>query len=293
MSFKRVFSSGLRKSIKQEQLFQDHLVRDVTQTLKGVGKTNTDVFPAVRNGTVDFYHGGGNLFKYGKKGFSTHQKYASVLKVNDDYLTERQLAKASFINDFSEEYGRIKENCSKYSGVEARGVSYLYHKYSCAKKHLAGQVVVLDIEVSLENTTDKGRTQDRIDVLLYHTGEKRLKFFEAKDFSNGELRAKGASAPAVAAQIERYKAQLADKNVYKEILKQYGKHVEVLNDLFGLKLAPPTEIDMNPCLYVFGFDNDQKKGRLKKDLSKFKNIPVYSIGDPKKVNADTMWKNAK
>jgi len=293
MSFRKNFSSELIKSINKENLFEKHLKSDITDTLSGRSKTNSDVFPAIRNGSIDFYHGGGNLFKYSKSGFSTHQKYASVLKVKNDYLTEAQLSEAEFISSFSDEYSRIKENCENYSGVEARGVSYLYHKYSCAKKKLKGEVVVLDIEVSLENTKDANRSQDRIDILLFNTKELKLKFFEAKHFTNGELRAKGNSRPAVASQIERYQAQLNDKKVHYEILKQYGIHISRLNTLFNLKLKAPTSLDKNPCLYVFGFDNDQKKGRLKKNLEKFPDIPVYAIGDPKKASADTIWKMAK
>ena len=293
MAFYRRFSDDLIQQIKNQKLFTEYLVPDITETLKGHSKSNSDVFPAIRNNQIDFYHRGGNLFKFGKKGFSTHHKYASVLDVDNDYLTESELGRADFITSFTDKYTRIKENCSKYSGKEAEGVSYLYNKFSCAKKELAGEVVVLDIEVSLENTSDDDRSQDRIDILLFHTHKRMLKFFEAKHFKNGELRAQGSSTPAVINQLERYQAQLNNQKTQERILLQYSNHVSILNELFELHLETPESIDLNPCLYIFGFDNDQKKGQLKKDLTKFNDIPVYFVGDPKNAVAKTLWEKAK
>ncbi len=44
---------------------------------------------AIRNGYIDFYHKGGRLFKFDKKGFQTHIKYAAVIeKDKKDYLTQ-------------------------------------------------------------------------------------------------------------------------------------------------------------------------------------------------------------
>jgi len=85
-----------------------------------------NVFMAIRNEYLDFYHKGGRLFKFDKNGFQTHIKYAAVIeKDKDDYLTENQLGKYRLSTDFMKSYNRIKENCANYSGVEAVGVSNL------------------------------------------------------------------------------------------------------------------------------------------------------------------------
>jgi hypothetical protein len=48
------------------------------------------------------------------------------------------------ISDFTKNYPRIKENCNLYSGIEAMGVSEIYHNYSYLSDN---RIVVLDIMV--------------------------------------------------------------------------------------------------------------------------------------------------
>jgi len=63
------------------KLFTEKLLPDIE---KGT------VFPAIRRDYVDFYHKGGNLFSF-RKGFSTHKKYASIIKSKSDYISELDL----------------------------------------------------------------------------------------------------------------------------------------------------------------------------------------------------------
>jgi hypothetical protein len=110
----RNLSVELIESLKATDLWKKHLEKDCL---------SQNVFLAIRNNYIDFYHKGGRLFEFGKNGFKTHTKYASVIDNNGDYLTEAELSKCKIIPDFCENYPRIKENCALYSGVEAAGVS--------------------------------------------------------------------------------------------------------------------------------------------------------------------------
>ena len=85
-SFLRGLKPDLISKLKKTELWKNHLLNDIR---KG------DVFPAIRNNEIGFYHGGGLLLRYSKSGFSTHIKYASVLcgDRKNDYITEEDLGK--------------------------------------------------------------------------------------------------------------------------------------------------------------------------------------------------------
>lgn len=280
--FRRNLRSGVIERLLDSKLYTDKLKPDID-----VGA----VFPAIRDGYIDFYHNGGRLFTF-KKNFSTHRKYASVIKSEGDYVSEADIAKGvELVTDFCDGYEHIKENCSLYSGVEAGGVSSLYHKYPFSKPDLS--VVVLDIEVSFE-AKSKGRTQDRIDILLLNRDTIQLRFYEAKHYSNGELWAAEGNPPKVVSQIKRYQEHIATKG--DQILSQYCNYVRIVNDLLGCNLSEPTSIDEEVTLFVFGYDRDQQKGRMQKLLFEDKSltgIQYYFIGDVSAVKLRNMWKAVK
>ncbi len=247
-----------------------------------------NVFCAIRDDSVGFYYKGGLLFKFDNSGFKTHIKYASVILASGkDYLTECELKDYKLVSDFetNSNYRRIKENCSNYSGIEASGVSDLYHKHSYLSD---SNVVVLDIEVSFESS-DEGRTQDRIDILLYK--KDTLQFAEAKHYSNSELWSN--RSPKAIKQINRYEKQIANRKA--EILSEYSEYVRTINGIFNKTLSDPKHIEDKVILLIFGFDNDQKKGRLKKLITKnpvYSGIKIYSKGNIKNVVTENLW-NAK
>jgi len=247
---------------------------------------NQNVFLTIRNNRFDLYHNGGKLFCYDGGGFKTHLKYASVIIANGkDYLTESELSAYKLASNFETNYQRIKENCSNYSGIEASGVSDLYHKHSYLSN---SNVVILDIEISFVSLNEKNN-QDRIDILLYNKNSKTLQFVEAKHFSNNEIWSR--TTPKVISQIRRYESQIAKQKA--EILLEYAEYVKVVNGIFNISLPEPTNIEDKVTLLIFGFDNDQKNGRLKKLITKkreYTGIKSYSIGNIKQVVPDNLWK---
>jgi hypothetical protein len=289
--FKRFFSNELQNSLKSNKLYVDNLLPDIRSGA---------VFPAFRNGKIDFYHKGGRLFEFNGK-FTTHVKYASVLQgYKKDYIKDEDLEhKVRLIKNFREGYDRIKENCGLYAGQEASGVADIYSRSGYV--HPNEDIVVLDIEVSLQ-APDTGwedevvqsgarRTQDRIDLLLYHRKIRTLRFFEAKHYSNKELWSKPNTKPLVVKQLERYNKQLSDRN--KEILEAYKNYIAIARQLFGIKpdtLPDPDALEKEVVLLVFGFDNDQKT-KLRKLLIEDSSLDKLSyrfIGNPR--NATDLWK---
>jgi len=272
---------GLDKIIEDKLIASSLWANHIEQDCK-----KQNVFLTIRDNRIDLYHKGGKLFTYDSSGFTTHLKYASVITVNrKNYLTESELSASKLASNFETNYERIKENCSNYSGIEASGVSDLYHKHSYLSD---SNVVVLDIEISFESLNEENK-QDRIDFLLLNNKSKTLQFVEAKHFTNKEIWSK--ATPEVISQIKRYELQIAKRKA--SILLEYAEYVKVVNKIFRISLPEPTNIETKVAVLIFGFDNDQKNGRLKKLIiqnREYAGIKNYSIGNIKKIVPDNLWK---
>lgn len=279
--FIRNFKKNSIETLKKEVIFKDYLKPDIDK-----GK----VFPAIRNEYIDFYFNGGRIFKY-EKDFETHIKYASVFKSKSDYIIEDDLKEIGIIKNFAEGYENIKKNCSLYSGDEAKGVSEIYNEFSCAKK-INSDIVVIDIEIALssnnEFTEDKKR--NRIDLLLYNQKERKLRFIEAKTFSNSEIWS-SKSNPKVLEQIQRYEEQLEKRE--NEIIEAYSNYVGIINELFDLNIEKPDKLDKHAALLIFGFDRDQSQGRLTYLKKSLKSTKYYPIGNVKSIKVITLWEKTQ
>lgn len=247
---------------------------------------NQQVFFTVRENRIDFYHKGGLLFKFEGNQFKTHVKYAAVIDTDDDsinYLSENQLSSFQLATDFETNYERIKENCSKYSGVEAAGVSEIYRRHSFNSNN---DVMVLDIEVSFQSE-DENKKQDRIDVVLYDLRTRTIHFVEAKHFSNKEIFSTGR--PKVINQLNRYKKQISKNE--KENIKEYGSLIQTINQTFSKSIPLPVEVDEKVILLIFGFDIDQKNGRLQNLIMKYpeyRGTKIYAKGDITNINLSSI-----
>ena len=276
MSFERKLEKTAIANLTSSSLWMSHLESDCK---------NQNIFLAVRNNSIGIYHKGGKLFSFEKNEFKTHIKYASVIDNSEiAYLTENELSKNKLITDFKNNYSRIKENCGLYSGIEALGVSEIYHKYSYLSRN---NIVVLDIEISFEALEKtNGEKQDRIDILLYDLNTRTLKFVEAKHYSNPEIWSNGT--PKVIGQIKKYETQI--KTNKTEIIAAYKNYMEAINSVFDLELPLPEKVEEKVALLIFGFDNDQKNGRLQKLILSnpvFKGFQVYCKQD--KINPSSLW----
>jgi hypothetical protein len=273
---------NLEENIKTNLVISDLWINRIKQDC-----IDQKIFCAIRNNQLDFYHKGSRLFNFSSNGFKTHIKYASVIESNgNNYLTQDELKQYKLAADFISNYERIKENCSNYSGVEAKGVSEIYHRHSFMDRDK--EIVVLDIEISIE-AIDADKSQDRIDILLYNADERKLKFVEAKHYSNSEIWSKEDAK--VINQIKRYESQIQLKK--NEIVAEYNNYIEIANSMFSCKLPLITDIEEKVTLLVFGFDRDQQKGRLKELITnneKFKDFRVYTKGNVSDIKLSQLWK---
>ena len=167
----------------------------------------------------------------------------------------------------------LKKAAKPYAGDEKTGV----HNIVLANWN----VVDLEIAIAASSRDEEDKSAPRIDfAALKKTGPGfEIVFFEAKDFSNGALRASDGADPEVIGQIETYK-NLLDNNC-DTISDSYRRVCGNLFDLRGLAernrerheilkgiadgLTPLTVNDA-PRLVVFGFDEDQRSGTYGKRL---------------------------
>ena len=282
-AFNRHVDDKLINELNKTTLWQEWLKNDCK---------SGEVFLALRKDCISFYHKGGSLFKFDSDGFSTHVKYASVIDTNNEdaeknKIYEKQLGKKMpLIKNFISGYSQIKKNCELYSGKEAIGVSHLLKNSTYLLKNES--YIVLDIEIVL-----KDKKKDRIDILLFDTTTKMLRFVEAKHFTNDDIWAKGV--PNVVKQIHNYENQIDLHK--KNIIAEYSRYIKNINRIFNMQLPSPKEIDKKVSLLIFGFDDAQKKDDRFKTLilekPEYQDIPIYSRGKQDGLKAETIWKETK
>lgn len=279
MKFSRKVTNAFINKIQKELLFSGKLLADIQ---------SMNVFPAIRNGYIDFYHNGYRIFEY-KDRFKTHKKFLPLFQSKDDYISEDMISNLKILDNFFDQYEEIKSASGMYAGLEAKGVSYLYSQYSFMNEK--SDVVVLDIEISFRSN-EKTRNTDRIDILLFSKKNNCLGFVEAKHYSNSCIWANDENRAKVFDQISVYDKQIVNRQM--EILDVYSEYVKNLNTLFKIDLPIPQKIKSKCGLYIFGFDKMQKDRLdpyMKSNISKHCNndLGYYSRGDAKKIAANTLW----
>ena len=292
---------SLIDKLKQEPLFKDKLLKDIKE-----GK----VLPAIRDkNKIDFYFYKRLLFQYDGE-FSTHPKFAYIPKnYGKKYITHGE--KLGEVADFNDGYEYIKERAKLYASIEDIGV---YNICKNGSFILNDDYIVLDVEVAFEKTIEeepKGtieqieeadfqnkkrkNEQNRIDILLYNIKDRELLFVEAKHFTNKEIWSN--NVPEVVEQVKRYNKEIEQR--HPQILQVYKEYVNNINKIFKNELKKqlpiPEKIYKHCGLIIFGFDGDQRDGKLiaTKEKIESENIKVYTIGNESKINVKNLYNYIK
>lgn len=234
-----------------------------------------DVFVAIRGGYLNAYYKGNSLIrldlKGGKLSGAVHYKYLLKPSFELEYVSvvdgrpKVQEHGDFFLSDLSD-ISSLKKAATPYAGIEKAGVHDI----------IKNNPNVVDVEIAFGSIgADDGKaTAPRVDfaALQEDADAVRLTFFEAKHFSNPELRSSGEKPP-VLVQVERYSKLLAahadDVRVaylrafsHVQDMRGVGIRHPVRDRLMQLALSEekPLVIDTLPRLVVFGFDDDQKRG---------------------------------
>lgn len=234
-----------------------------------------DLFVAIRTEYLNVYYRGCSLAKIKpdkKKGvvLSTHYKYLLHPSLDDPYVKATAggcyaldgLRDRAFIRS-PESISELKRASKPYAGGEKDYVAGMLRKSE----------TVLDVEVALsqdaegESETAKAKRLD-ISALAGNA----IYFFEAKLFSNSELRAdtESEAVAAVLHQIETYETLLTQRQA--DILhgaKAASQNIKKLHGMRERRVATATKllacgdeltVQTKPYLIVGSFDDDQKNG---------------------------------
>mgnify|MGYP003700576805 CR=1 FL=1 len=298
-----------------ETAFIDKLAALAGSAADGKGNWWSDVLAdeklliGVRGGYLNVYWRGQSIFRVSPSAaglsVSTHEKYLldpsleAQVPMIDGAFDLRHLLERGFIGKYEgpETLKKLKASSGVYAGTEKKGC----HEIAVRNSNL------IDVEIAFPGVTaldDEGpeRIAPRIDfAAIQADGDgAKLAFWEAKDFSNPELRAREPGIPKVIRQIEVYKHYLhenaaAVEDSYRRMaanllaLKAMGwarPLSPVIEDVASGKRRLSVGTEPKVGLVIFGFDMAQRDGggwkghhaRLKDSIPDI----VYA-GDPKYI----------
>ena len=262
-----------------------------------------ETFIGIRENSVNVYFRGASLLRLrpsGDRGVAAEVHYKYLVKprlenVRDEYVSVGhggRIDAAQLTGMISDrvEVGALKAAAKNYADDEKTGVHVVATE---------PQNAVVDLEVAISD----GSVARRIDMAaLVDLGDSiALRFFEAKAFTNQELRASESKIPRVIGQIEAYAGLLKEHR--DEVEGSYRRVCENLRALDGVDLSGrrgalinevadnrSLEVDTTPGLVVFGFDRDQRDGKVwcrhRKRLEAILATKPIARGRPEDVRLD-------
>lgn len=267
---------------------------------------------ALRGTYLNVYWRGQSIFRVEStsSGFNvtTHEKYlvdpklASQVTLTDRDFDISSLAEKAFIRRYEGPVtiAKMKAAAGLYSGLEKMGC----HEIAVRNAGVIDCEIAFPGTISLDDGGDD-RHAPRIDIaaLESYGDQARLVFWEAKHYSNGELRAEDGLAP-VLRQVRIYKKYLSENQVAIE--RSYTRTAENLLSISNMgwkrKLSPliadvatakrKVTLGAEPAvgLVIFGFDSAQRdhaawrthRERLEKEIAH-----VRFAGDAKNIHLPT------
>ena len=233
-----------------------------------------ETFVGVRDNSVNVYYRGASLLRLKPSGTGgvageVHYKYLVKprLEEGDEYVSIGDgggidVSRLTRMISDQVEVDALKAAARNFADEEKTGV----HRVAMQPDN-----AVVDLEVAISD----GRVARRIDIaaLVELDDAVAVRFFEAKVFANKELRARDPGTPRVVGQIRAY-ARLIEAH-RDEIKRSYRRVCENLCSLEGIDLSgrrgaliskvvngAGMEVDASPRLVVFGFDSDQRDGKV-------------------------------
>ena len=269
------------------EVFSRHLSDSMIERLNGLQQDtgswwhwlvteSRGTFLTIRDGYVSVYVNGGQLMKISQQNdrlvCEVHEEYVTRIDTEETYVRLDGSPEACRVlrtpEDVIANFEKVRHRIGCFQGEERKGVGAIAGKLAC----------VIDIEAtaaprfsgSKQAVGGKAdRRKNSVDLVAV-SPEGELWFIEAKHYSNSELRAIPSRQPAVAKQMERYKTQMLQPG-YQQILAAYQEMAQIYGRLHGRffderrpALSRVTSIRADPMLLVFGFDEDQQRGRLVK-----------------------------
>ncbi|MFN4259511.1 MAG: hypothetical protein ACK4RK_09430 [Gemmataceae bacterium] len=259
---------------------------------------STDVFLAIRNNSINAYSYGMSIGKIRWNGshiaLEVHEEYLSLpsrVRYLDVLASGTSQARPVAHDEigYIKNLDRIKKRAGRFAGEERKGTN----KIAC------DVLTVIDMEAAYEpgrenepNPESQREVSDdrgRLDLVVL-SGNLKLLAFEAKLFSNSELRARGT--PKVCDQLQAYHATISDR--HDELVQAYtrlvGTFASLRGSFFGKRLRHPSwaaalkgpaslTMDPIPRLLIFDYDGLQESS-LKATVTRIQqhvSIPGFDL----------------
>jgi len=263
----KAFISALNNLLSNKTSFWYKIVHD------------KDLFIAIRNNFISVYYRGNSICKLSyKKGDiigSTHYKFLLNPDLNEYIKSQNGIfpsiqIKSRFLSSL-DDIKSIKKASSIYAGLEKTGVGII----SMKKNNVVDVEITFEDDDTFESATEElsreFKKKGRIDYArLEGKDNLKLVFYEAKHFSNSEIRSNGT--PKVFGQLDRYIKSINAHQV--DIIQSYTIVCKNLKDLNLTKSRKLVErvangekfsIDFEPRLIIFGYDKAQKDSKRWKE----------------------------
>jgi hypothetical protein len=190
-----------------------------------------DIFILIRNNELRVQANGGLLLQInqdlqGNIVCKIHEDFLSLRSEKNPYVvledkTSGPIQRVEGLNGFVKHYAKIKRRINIFTGKERQAVQYLANNVP----------QVVDIEIGFEGELKQNASKKsvpRIDMAAI-TDNGTLVFFEAKLFSNSEIRSQ--KTPKVVRQLEKYQKILSQKG--SEIVTAYQEQLSIYSQLKG------------------------------------------------------------
>lgn len=190
-----------------------------------------DIFILIRNNELRVQANGGLLLQINQDLQSNivckiHEDFLSLRSEKNPYVvleetTSGPIQRVEGLNGFVKHYSKIKRRINIFTGKERQAVQYLANNVPR----------IVDIEIGFEGELKQNASKKsvpRIDMAAI-TDKGTLVFFEAKLFSNSEIRSK--KTPKVVSQLQKYQKLLSQKA--NEIITAYQEQLNIYTQLNG------------------------------------------------------------
>lgn len=234
--------------------------------------------------------------------FSTHRKYAAIIKSKGDYVTQAELANVKLVTDFCKSYNDIKNVVKTYSKNEATCRTPLIQKFAYSNPKVSeiyraanakrraddkfDEIVVLDVEfgyLGLEG--DKFN----IDLTLYNRDTDEIRFVEVKTLGDSRLWTEGGKSRKrgdkdfetedIIMQIEKYETATLNNNA--KIADFYADYIAAADKVFNMDLrrgkTGPVKVCNTIGLLVCDYEDAQFKAKTEKQMPFYYGAKTASI----------------
>lgn len=263
---------------------------------------NGRAFLAFRNDEATIYYNGNQLCNLSaSNGYAptiynhylpiTRSRTLAGLQQKEAYSAEKwrgHIGQAGL--SFEDVIYEILDNLKKEESPESLQASRFY-RFSPLNQSESHEIVLLDIEAAFSYTGEK---TDRIDLVFYHTVERRLMFVEVKRLSDSRLyektdaHGKIIKQAEVIDQLSRYQKRLGDE--VQNTNEQYNNVINYYNAFSGKNL-PFIIQDSKPLLGLllveFSRSDLKVKGEVQ-DLVKKNKLKMYAIGNTSNLTDSTL-----